>query len=53
MPGREQAVAAVNIVTPSPSSSSAFVYTNFPITKLGVIIGCVIMKLKQVITMPN
>lgn len=46
-------MAAVNTVTPSPSSSSAFVYMNFPITELGVIIGCAIMKLKQVITMPN
>lgn len=36
-----------------PSSSAAFVYMNFPITELGVIIGCAITKLKQVITMPN
>lgn len=53
MPGRQAAMAAVNMVTPSPSSSSALVYMNFAITELGVIIGCAIMKLKQVITMPN
>ena len=46
-------MVAVDMAAPSPSSSSAFVYMNFPITELGIIIGCAITKLKQVITMPN